>query len=74
MARTVSAAGALAWLKCLNASLGHDASSLLDRLSAERDDVADMELAQPAGPLDGGWLRDVMEAIPGLEQQVALVS
>src|SRR5439155_16043960 len=49
-------------------------SSLLDRLSAERDDVADMELAQPAGPLDGGWLRNVMEAVPGLEQQVALVS
>jgi len=32
-------------LKCPNVSLDHDGSSLRDPLSAQRDDVADMELA-----------------------------
>ena len=61
-------------MKRLNASLHHDASSFLDRLAGERDDVADAELALSTRLLDGGGLRNVMEAVPGLEQQVALVS
>ena len=38
-------------LERLNAGLHHDSHPFLDRLSAERDDVADAELAAAARPL-----------------------
>src|SRR2546422_293115 len=61
-------------LERLNAGLYHDSHSFLIRLSAERDDVADAELATAARLLDGRRLRDVVEAVPALHQQVALVA
>jgi hypothetical protein len=68
--RSVSVTGPVDRLERLNTGLDHHPASLLDSLGAERDDVADTELAQAAGPLDTWWLRYVMEAVPGLEQQV----
>src|SRR5439155_25602040 len=61
-------------LERLNAGLYHDSHSFLIRLSAERDDVADAELATAARSLDGRRLRNVVEAVPALHQQVALVA
>src|SRR5881628_734540 len=61
-------------LERLNAGLHHDSHSFLIRLSAERDDVADAELATAARSLDGRRLRNVVEAVPALHQQVALVA
>src|SRR5438046_10620531 len=61
-------------LERLNAGLHHDSHSFLIRLSAERDDVADAELATASRSLDGRRLRDVVEAVPTLHQQVALVA
>src|SRR3989442_10797391 len=61
-------------LERLNVGLHHDSYPFLDRLSAERDDVADAELAAAARSLDSRRLRDVVEAVPALHQQVTLVA
>src|SRR2546427_11600305 len=61
-------------LERLNVGLHHDSHPFLDRLSAERDDVADAKLATATRSLDGRRLRDVVEAVPALHPQVALVA
>src|SRR5205823_2411138 len=65
---------ALSRLEHLDARLYHDSALLLHCFSAERDGVADAELAQASGPLDRRRLQDVVQAVSGLDQQVALVA
>jgi hypothetical protein len=72
--RPIPGGSTLDWLKRLNARLDHDPSSFLAQLAAERDNVADADLAQPASLLHSRGLRNVVEAVPGLEEQITLVS